>query len=299
MSRATRPTGEPTHSRGQILHDARILIQERYRIRLELRFVDRFGNEIPILRPAEPAEVPLFAVAVEETAFGVMSSLMPDAYAGNILRLIGESAGSEPELWVRQVAEGTADGIRTSLYVNGDLVKPDCLPTTRWRSWEIEGHGRIPAWADPDNRVEIVAAVAGLCLALCLTGLDTEDFQDPAESAPEGARTTVMANRYERSSRNRRACINHYGWLCWVCDLDFSEIYGPLGDGYIQVHHMVPVAEMGPGYRPDPVKEMVPLCSNCHSMIHRGESLLSPVELRELLGKDPKENLWNGQTPTG
>ena len=94
MSRATRPTGEPTHSRGQILHDARILIQERYRIRLELRFVDRFGNEIPILRPAEPAEVPLFAVAVEETAFGVMSSLMPDAYAGNILRLIGESAGS-------------------------------------------------------------------------------------------------------------------------------------------------------------------------------------------------------------
>ena len=144
-----------------------------------------------------------------------------------------------------------------------------------------------------------MAGTVGLCLALCLLGLDTEEFSDPAESAPEGARMNVVANRYERSPRNRRACINYYGWLCWVCDLDFSEIYGPLGDGYIQVHHMVPVAEMGPEYRPDPVMEMVPLCSNCHSMIHRGESLLSPVELRELLGKDPKENPWSSQISTG
>ena len=291
--------GELNLSESQVLDRARILIQDRHRIRLELHDVDRFGNTIPALKPEEPAGIPLFAVAVQTTALGVLATLMPDAYAGNIVRLIGESAQADPQLWVQPVEDGAANAIRTTFFINDNVVAPDHLPDTSWQNLEIECHSRISRYADNNTRVEIVADTASLCLALCLLGLDTEEFHAPAESAPEGARTTVVANRYERSPRNRRACINHYGWLCWVCDLDFSEIYGPLGDGYIQVHHMVPVAEMGPGYRPDPVKEMVPLCSNCHSMIHRGESLLSPVELRELLGKDPKENLWNGQTPTG
>jgi len=291
--------GESHLSKDQVLDAARMLIQDRHRIRLELHDVDRFGNTIPALRPEEPAGVPLFAIAVEETAFGVLATLMPDAYAGNILRLIGESAQADPQLWVQPVEDGAANAIRTSIYVNDNLVGPDHLPDTRWQNLEIECHSRISKHADTDQRVEIVADTAGLCLALCLLGLDTEEFHNPAESAPEGARTTVVANRYERSPQNRRACINHYGSSCWVCDLDFSDTYGPLGDGYIEVHHMVPVAEMGPGYRPDPVLEMVPLCSNCHSMIHRGKSLLSPVELRELLGKDPKKNLWNGQPPAG
>ena len=290
--------GELNLSESQVLDKARILIQDRHRIRLERRDINLCGITVPALRPAEPAGVPLFAIVAQATPRGVLATLMPDRFAGNIVRLIGESAQADPQLWVQAVAHGSAGGIRTSIFVNEHLVAADHLPDTTWQNLEIECHSPISRYADNDEQVEIVSGVVGHCLALSLLGLDTENFQDPAESAPEGAKTTATVNRYERSPRNRRACINHYGWSCWVCDLDFSEIYGPLGDGYIQVHHMVPVAEMEPGYRPDPVKEMVPLCSNCHSMIHRGESLLSPVELRELLGKDPKENLWNGQTPT-
>jgi 5-methylcytosine-specific restriction protein A len=283
----------------QILDHAIPLIERRHRIRLERHDIDLRGITVPALRPAEPAGVPLFAVVAQATPRGVLATLMPDRFAGNVIRMIGESAQADPQLWVQSVAQGNDVGIRTSIFVNENLVAADHLPDTTWQNLEIECHAPISRHADNDEQVEIVSGVVGQCLALSLLGLDTEAFQDPAESAPEGARTTVTANRYERSPRNRRVCINHYGLSCWVCDLDFSEIYGPLGDGYIQVHHMVPVAEMGPGYRPDPVMEMVPLCSNCHSMIHKGEPLLHPVELRELIGKDPKENPWNGQTSTG
>ena len=291
--------GELNLSENQVVDDARILLQDRHRIRLELYGADYFGITIPALRPEEPAGVPLFAVAIQATPLGVMATLMPDSYAGNIVRLLGESAQADPELWVTPVADGAANAIQTSIYVNNNLVEVDRLPDTRWHNLEIECRSRIYQNVDMNQRVGVVAGTAGLCLALCLLGLDTEGFRDPAESAPEGARMTVVANRYERSPRNRRLCINHYGHSCWVCDLVFSDTYGLLGDGYIEVHHMVPVAEMGAGYRPDPVLEMVPLCSNCHSMIHRGKTLLSPVELRGLMGKDPKGNPWNGQTFIG
>jgi 5-methylcytosine-specific restriction protein A len=283
---------------GQILDRAIPLIERRHRIRLERYDIDIRGLTVPALRPSEPAGVSLFAITAQATPRGVLATLMPDIFAGNVIRVIGESAQADPQLWVQAVAHGSAGGIRTSIFVNDTLVAADHLPDTTWQNLEIECHAPISRYSDNDKHVEIVSGVVGHCLALSLLGLDTENFQDPAESAPEGAKMIATVNRYERSPRNRRACINHYGWSCWVCDLDFSEIYGPLGDGYIQVHHMVPVAEMGPGYRPDPVMEMVPLCSNCHSMIHRREPLLSPLELRELLGKDPKESPWDGQTPT-
>ena len=85
---------------------------------------------------------------------------------------------------------------------------------------------------------------------------------------PEGAKMTVVVNRYERDPRNRRACIDHYGCRCQACGMDFGETYGPLAEGFIHVHHRKPVSEMGEDYVVDPVKDLIPLCSNCHVMVH-------------------------------
>lgn len=129
-------------------------------------------------------------------------------------------------------------------------------------------------------------AAATACLSLVLALMPVEEVAAREASAgglPEGARTTVLVNRYERSPANRAACLAHHGALCFVCGFDFEAFYGELGAGYCEVHHRVPVSRMGGSYRIHPVKDLVPVCSNCHSMIHRREPPVVPEELRALV----------------
>lgn len=99
----------------------------------------------------------------------------------------------------------------------------------------------------------------------------------------EGMGQQVLVNRFERSSEARSACIAHYGFICQVCDLDFNEKYGELGVGFIHVHHRVSIASVGASYRVDPVNDLVPVCPNCHAMLHRREPPLEIDELRALV----------------
>ena len=96
----------------------------------------------------------------------------------------------------------------------------------------------------------------------------------------------------ERSQRLRTAAIAHYtvdGTIkCAVCGFDFKETYGELGDGYIQMHHENPVYQYSDDgfeeYISEAVKNMKPLCANCHCMIHRNKSkLISITELKSIV----------------
>jgi hypothetical protein len=99
----------------------------------------------------------------------------------------------------------------------------------------------------------------------------------------EGLAQQVLVNRYERSVEARNACIVHYKCICQVCCVDFGERYGQFGKGFIHVHHRVPIASIGKDYRVDPIKDLIPVCPNCHAMLHRREPPLEVEELRSLL----------------
>lgn len=97
---------------------------------------------------------------------------------------------------------------------------------------------------------------------------------------PEGGKIQVTINAYERNAKARAACIAHHGLSCSVCEIDFSKTYGHLGEGFIHVHHKVPIGSMADKYEIDPVKELIPVCPNCHAMIHRTEPPLTVSELK-------------------
>lgn len=113
-------------------------------------------------------------------------------------------------------------------------------------------------------------------------------FRSPEEAPqgqtfPEGTLERVEVNHYERDHRARRLCLAHWGSRCATCDLDFGECYGPLGQGFIHVHHILELSSVGPGYQVDPVNDLRPVCPNCHAMLHRRCPALSIDELRRLL----------------
>lgn len=85
----------------------------------------------------------------------------------------------------------------------------------------------------------------------------------------EGACVQTVVNKYERSSVARQKCIEYKGTTCSICGFDFEKVYGEIGHGFIHIHHIKPLNEIGEEYIIDYKKDLIPVCPNCHAMLHR------------------------------
>jgi 5-methylcytosine-specific restriction endonuclease McrA len=114
----------------------------------------------------------------------------------------------------------------------------------------------------------------------------------------EGRMTTILVNAYERDSKAREACIAHFGYECAVCGFSMAELYGLPGYGYVHVHHLKPLAEIGDDYEVDPVTDLRPVCPNCHAMLHRTSPPLTIEQLKEhtVLKKTTETQEYNEYT---
>lgn len=110
-----------------------------------------------------------------------------------------------------------------------------------------------------------------------------------AAFAKEGTPYEVQSIRYERNPINRELCLAHKGYTCAVCGFNFLETYGDIGKDFIEVHHTTMVSQMGPYYKFDVDRDLVPVCSNCHSMLHRRKPPYTVKELQEILDKQHKK----------
>jgi len=109
-----------------------------------------------------------------------------------------------------------------------------------------------------------------------------EEVSHP-ERYSEGAKLSIIINAFERNAAARKACIEHFGAKCAACTFDFSERYGPIGEGFIHVHHVVPIGTIGTEYEIDPIADLIPVCPNCHAMIHQVDPPLTILQLQGLL----------------
>lgn len=114
---------------------------------------------------------------------------------------------------------------------------------------------------------------------------DLESLADEEEHF-EGTQTKRFSNFYERDPSLRAKAILIHKTICKVCGFDFKAKYGLRGEGYIEVHHLKPVSELGGRTQVNPETDMTVLCANCHRMIHRWRSeILSPDQLSTILKK--------------
>lgn len=99
----------------------------------------------------------------------------------------------------------------------------------------------------------------------------------------EGKLQTYYGQRYERNATIRRMAIEIHGTTCQACGFDFEEVYGERGRNFIEVHHIKPL-HVTKETHVNPETDLVPLCANCHRMIHRDpQHVLTVEELKQLL----------------
>lgn len=113
-----------------------------------------------------------------------------------------------------------------------------------------------------------------------------------AKSYIEGGRELKerLVEEVRRIPGLRTKCLSEKGAECRVCGFSSSKRYGV--SGIIEVHHKRPLAD-GNERETDPIKDLVPVCPNCHAVIHSkpGKADCYTInEVREMLGLEPRDD---------
>lgn len=113
--------------------------------------------------------------------------------------------------------------------------------------------------------------------------LESEKAEDESFYA-DGTVKEYYGKRYERIPKNRKKAIEIHGLSCVACGFNFEEFYGERGKDFIEVHHVKPLSTIGQEVVINPKEDLMPVCSNCHRVIHRRkDDVLKIEELRALL----------------
>jgi len=215
--------------------------------------------------------------------------------AGQLLIVMGQADNEKRAVFSAVSEQVISEGGVITMSVNNQRINP--IAYNDWpKNWQqfslslkspyIETEADL---AVDDRLEEYILRWTSIFLSMIAPLLPLEERTEKneeqayTESLPEGAKIKIIANRYERSHANREACISYYGSKCQACGFDFSETYGPIGEGYIEVHHIIPVSEIGKDYMVNPVKDLIPLCANCHAIVHRKTPPLSIKEIASIL----------------
>lgn len=160
--------------------------------------------------------------------------------------------------------------------VVGSKFQPDSTFHAECQKWgeTLLGLGAFGN-ADPSRWKFVTVALPGREA----TSIFPDEVTQP-EKYPEGAWKTVTINAYERNRKARDKCIAHYGASCQVCGLSFQDRYQGLGDGFIHVHHIKLLSQIGKEYDVDPIRDLRPVCPNCHAMLHSPKG--PPLTIDEL-----------------
>ena len=257
-------------------------VQSRLAIGIDLELVVLDGCEYYALRPSDLERGHGFFVAIAQTPKQMVASFHFDAYAGRLFRMMADSDDLRKRAMTLLVSNADQSGLSAYCAIEDSHALASRPEGSSWKSLEIEVSGRT---SGRNNLQQLAADVASYAFAipLCLVQIEEIEPSELPSGEAEGSLQRSVVNKYERSPSNRAACIAFHGAKCKSCGFDFEAVYGEIGAGFIEVHHTVPVSTMGDNYIVDPIKELIPLCSNCHSMVHRRSPPLDLLELKNVL----------------
>lgn len=180
------------------------------------------------------------------------------ARATNYRAMLGSAISQFPELVIDLAPGGASND--TAFYEAGNICA------------KYYAIGHLP------NEVELIGDLANmLTLYEALIRGETSsgtstviEGDEPPEMHYEDATRFRLHKRIERNTELAKKAKQLLGYSCQVCETNFEAKYGDIGEGFIEAHHLKPLASLkGKKVAMDPTKDFAVLCSNCHRMIHR------------------------------
>lgn len=240
------------------------------------------------------AEEQLFVVkAYIHDQIRLVVEVNPQKNSGSMLYSMANTDDYKKKIFFQYIEVLSHEKAKVQFYVNSEPVTSLEQWQEVWRYFNC----RIVLLPIPEVKDEIELLnvlsdwmIHGVSLVLSLLTIEETSSDMEQIGQKEGNVKEVLSKRYERSRINREICLAHKGYSCCVCGFNFLTTYGQLGKDFIEVHHTTPVSEMDDNYTIDVDRDLVPVCSNCHSMIHRKKPPLKVEELKAIIATKVGDN---------
>ncbi|GLB54177.1 hypothetical protein NBRC110019_32180 [Neptunitalea chrysea] len=86
-------------------------------------------------------------------------------------------------------------------------------------------------------------------------------------------------------TKAKKECLKHYDRKCVLCGFeDKTSKYTNID--IIEVHHLKPISEINEEYIVNPIKDLRPVCPNCHRALHSKVPAYSIEELKIVLNNN-------------
>lgn len=210
----------------------------------------------------------------------------PEEYAAFTINDMGNATQNQKSTFVsynKLLQEKKAKIFFSVNNVPVDILNDKMWPV-EWKNFKFR-MSRSPVFPETEKEdvthiiSEWTGIVCGMFLSLLnIIKIDDDNFEKKVKR--------VEVNRYERNPLNREICLEVNGYDCKICGFNFEKVYGEIGREFIHVHHIVPVSETGGELNIDPVKDLIPVCPNCHAMLHSTVPPLKPEKLKEILKRE-------------
>jgi hypothetical protein len=209
-----------------------------------------------------------YLVTVEPVIAGYRATIRFEDFALPLFKHV-ESRLEQGNMSIRQVFEANKDlALRIVRQSVETLYQvPDVVDDGLWVEIEVRNSDQSFCF---DRFLDVLVSIL------------VDLFPYELEGELEGDRNEHLMDVTERNLWNRSICLAFHGYDCNACGTNMQYKYGAVAYQFIHVHHLVPLSVRGRGVT-DPVKEMIPLCPNCHAIAHLRNPPYSVAELRGML----------------
>ena len=203
----------------------------------------------------------------------------PEQYAASFIDSIDSASIAKREMFCKYWELLGEKNVNLKINDNASTIDSVINKLAQWKRFNLR-YTKAPFCNETlEDKYDVICHCAKLIISMVLA---LTDYRIEGEGFEEGAKRLIEQTKYERNPVNRELCLLAKGYTCSVCGFDFEKTYGAIGHNFIEVHHSNPVSQMGEGYIVDPIKELFPVCSNCHSMLHKRKVPYTIDELKAM-----------------
>ncbi len=226
-----------------------------------------------------------FEIRIQQSLMSTRATLVLDNFSADFLRMCKSGFAERGDEVLSVLESAKTSGFEYDFKINGS-ADSNKFNQLEWETFDLSLFKRV---ANYDEALNCLKLTVLLIVSSILPMITEQVGELEEETAPnyqiEGNLQRIYVNKYERSRLNRAICLELYGFVCSACNLRMADVYGPIGEGVIHVHHIEPVSMMDAPRVLNPATDLVPLCPNCHVIVHRTNPPLSIAELRDSIGK--------------
>jgi 5-methylcytosine-specific restriction protein A len=210
-----------------------------------------------------------------------------EQFAGPLLKAIQESSLEDKKSFAN-LFHAFSKSSHITLLVNhfGIPINDFENGCTKITKFQILGELKNIDFSELEEEVltQICSEVVWQILCLMMVFLQKR-ISDDYLSSKEGEETLKTVKEYERNPIYRDIVMALRGTACTVCEMQYEDKYGAYGKNFIEIHHLTPASTLKHGYKFNPLTDLVPVCSNCHAIIHRKKKPYTISDMRKAIKK--------------